>query len=546
MIIEQLHNLYPNLADLRMREIRVDKQQRKVFCVLSYPASEDFNNAIKSQIVEFIKNTIPKGYYCNVKFAEDNFTLISFTRNLTDLIKEHFPIYANIGKHQIETHIADKQIDVVFNVGGVTKKNMEMSEFCEKLSEFYNDYTSYKVSFGLREDAQQKTAAVEEQEKLVQLAINRELLKPSRFFRVSGQKALFGKEIVAMPMYIADLRKPLDNCTVCGVVSAKSCRKAKNNPLLYVCSFTLTDGTGESLPCVLFVRLQITDVETIMSETGRGEAEARTLAEKRILSNDKKLKDILWLSDGMSAVVRGKACYGQNGQLELHVYDLCSCKIYPIARNSEFKRPVADEYLLVKPEDCAEYRQINFVDQTYGKSLLDDKDYVVLHANGISFGNITEGKIYAICGVKLRNGHITQKFFTYVNPETEITDERTLEQCQTASSKLIFYPTLTEIISDLYKFVYGSRLVGNNLQQIVQLLDYYAAPMDYKFSNELVNQTDLIRDLFDNSILDASVNAAKLEDVAKKCKIPCRNLVFCSETALTVARCMAMLSDNSK
>ena len=267
------------------------------------------------------------------------------------------------------------------------------------------------------------------------------------------------------------------------------------------------------------MRLQITDVETIMSETGRGEAEARTLAEKRILSNDKKLKDILWLSDGMSAVVRGKACYGQNGQLELHVYDLCSCKIYPIARNSEFKRPVADEYLLVKPEDCAEYRQINFVDQTYGKSLLDDKDYVVLHANGISFGNITEGKIYAICGVKLRNGHITQKFFTYVNPETEITDERTLEQCQTASSKLIFYPTLTEIISDLYKFVYGSRLVGNNLQQIVQLLDYYAAPMDYKFSNE---------------------------DVAKKCKIPCRNLVFCSETALTVARCMAMLSDNSK
>lgn len=547
MLIEQLHLNFPSLTDMRMREIRVDRQQRKVFCTLSYPSLSSLDANIKSRLNEFVLSQIPKGYRCSVKYAEDIFDANSFTRNLHDLIKDRYPIYSHINKQHIETHISQKKIDVVLKVDAVTQRNMELSEFCDKLTEYYADYTSYTTSFSLQTDnSAQSKESVAEQEKLVQLAINKELFKPSRFFDITGQKVLFGKTIPTRPMYISDLRNPQDICTVCGKVYYKKCRQAKNNPLLQVCSFSLTDDTDSTLSCVLFVRMQITDVESIINETGRGEAEARTLAEKRKLANDKKLKDILWLSDGMSVAARGKVVYGQNGQLEMHVYDLNICKILPVSPGAEFNRAAAKEYLVIQPQNCVEYRQLNFTERIAENFSLSGKTDVVLHANIISRGKVIDDKAVAICAVKLVDGHVSERLFTYVNPEIEVADERLLRNCNLSQEKLIFYPTLTEIISDLYKFTYGCRLVGNDLPHILQLLNYYAAPMNYRFDNECVDQTELLSDLVQNSIFDGKVNAVKLDDLAKKCKVLCENQVFCNETAFTVARCVDVLVSKSK
>ena len=546
MIIDKLHQQFPSLDELRMREIRVDKDQRKVFCTLSHPRALDFDANLKNEISNAILRELPQGYACSIKYASDEFTAISFQKNVYDLIRNQYPIYANISRNKIEVSVVGKSVNVVFVVSAVVKKNMEISEFCEKLADYFKEYSSYEVNFALRLDEQSTSSVnVSEQEKLVQLAINRELLKPSRHFNVSNVQKYVGKEIVSMPMYILDAKKPMDSCVLCGTISAKTVRAAKNNPLLHVCSFTLTDATGNSMPCILFVRLQITDVETIMNETGKGEAEAKTLSQTRGFANDKKLKQLTLLADGTSVVVRGKVAYNRNGErLEMVVYDLCKCKIEPVSQSSEVSRKVADDYLLVKPEDCSEYRQINFVDNSPEKSLLTGKSYVVLHANTTGY-NVIEDKIYAICGVKVVDGHVTERLFTYINPECDV-DKKALEQCGLSQNKFIFHPTITEIISDLYKFTYGSRLVGNNLRQIVDILNYYATPVGYSFTNQLDGQTELLSALFENSILNASVNVTKLEDVAKRCKVECPSTVFCADYALTVARCMSVLSYNSK
>lgn len=528
-----------------MREIRVDKRQRKVFCTLSYPR-DGLDGSAKAQITDFIRANVPNGYFCSVRFVDDSFTVNSFQRNLADFIKERYPIYSDVSKSDIEVHIGDKTVSAVLSVSPVTKKNMELSNFCQTLAERYADYTSYSVSFSLRVDETSRASIVGEQEKLVHLAINRELLKPERHFNISEQRRIFGKNVTSLPMYISDIRKPMDSCIVCGVVSSKKCRQAKSNPLLYVCSFDLTDATDSVLPCVLFTRLQITDVETIISETGRGEAEARTLSEKRAFANDKLLKEIMWLSDGMSVVAHGKLTYGQNGRLELHVYDLCACRIAPISPDKEFSRAVAEEYVLVKPQECTEYRQIDFVQKSDGISLLTGKTDVVLHVNATSLGNVIDDKLIALCAVKLVDGHTTERFFTYINPEKEVTDEGFLTKCGLSQSKLIFYPTLTEIISDLYKFTYGCRLVGSDLQRIVPLLDYYAAPMNYRFGNETLSQTELLSELLENSTLDLHANASETEDLIKKCKIKCTNYAFCFNSATAVAQCISTLAFNSK
>ena len=548
MIIDKLHQAFNQLGDLRMREIRVDRQTRKVSCTLSHPQAASFDANLRSQIIDTVKGELPQGYTCSVKFATDEFTDVSFKRVLTDLIKNRYPIFANISKTKIDVGIAGRNITVVFNVSEVVKKNIELAEFCEKLTEFFAEYTCYETVFMVRLDTTATSGAnVMEQEKLVQFAINRELLKPSRYFNVSNVDAVFGKQITSSPMYIADVRRPMERCVVCGTISNKTTRAAKCNPTLHVCSFTLTDGTGNGLPCILFLRLQITDIPTIMNETGKGEAEARTLSEKRALSNDKKLKQVAtFLSNGDSVVARGKVAYNRDGSnLELCVYDLCKCKIESTSQHEYITEP-ASQYLIVKPEDFTEYRQINFVDDSTENSVITNENIVVLHVNATGLSRVIEDKLYAISAVKVVHGHVTERLFTYINPERSDIDIKALEACGITPNKFIFYPTLTEIISDLYKFTYGCKLVGSNLSQILAILNYYAAPLGYKFTNETILQSDILTRLFENSILDVSVNTAKIDDVAKKCKVECPSTVFCADTALTVARCMSYLSYNTK
>ena len=527
-----------------MREIRVDKRQRRVFCKLSYPDMPSVPSEVKSELGDCVKALVPQGFSCSVDFLNDSFTKTSFLTLIFDLIKDKFPIYGTIPKHKIDVGIEGRKITVVLSVSAAAKRNMETSEFVEKLLEYFNAYTCYDVDVLLRED-ETGDVDVAEQERLVRIAINRELFKPSRYFAVKNVRKHLGREFSGAPMYIADVRNPMDNCVICGVVSNKSIRAAKNNNSMQVCKFTLTDASGATMNCVTFVKFLLTDVATIQDTTGKSEAEAKTLAQTRTFANDKKMKLLLDVLNGDEVIVRGRVAFNTfSERLEMTVYDLAKCQILPVSSQQKFEREVEKDYLLVHPEQYAEYQQANFVFQSSQNSVLRGRNVVVLHANVTGFSTI-EDKVYAICGVKVVDGRVTERFFTYVNAEEEI-DGKSLAACEMVENKLSFHPPLTEIISDLYKFTYGCELVGTNLPQLLDLLNYYAAPVGYQFTNATVLQTDLLAELIENSILNVNVSVAKLEDVAKKCKVPCKNSVFCKETALTLARCLSVLSDNAK
>ena len=532
------------MQDLRMREISVDKKQRRIFCKLSYPNMPSVAVEVKDALSETIKSLVPQGFSCSISYLNDTFSAVSFANFLYDLIKNNFPIYAVFPKHKIEVGIANRKISAVLNVPAVSKQSMELSEFPEKLIEFFKDYTCYEVEILLREDNSAEVD-VSEQERLVRLAVNRELYKPSRSFAVQNIRKHIGKQFDAAPMYISDVHNAMDNCVICGVVSNKSIRSAKNNNSMQVCKFTLSDPSGASINCVIFVKFQLTDVATIQDTMTKTESEAKTIADKHTLSNDKKMKLLLQILNGDSVIARGRVAFNSfSERLEMTVYDLAKCEIMPTSAQQINSREVEKDYLIVRPEQYSEYQQTNFVFQPSQNSIIRGRSIVVLHANTTGYNSI-EDKVYAICGVKIVDGRVTERLFTYVNAEKEI-DGKILEQCEMQDNKLSFYPTLTEIISDLYKFTYGCELLGNNLPQLLELLNYYAAPVGYKFTNKILPQIELLTALFENSILNVSVSVAKLEDVAKKCKVPCKNTVFCKETALTVARCMSMLSDNSK
>lgn len=546
MIIDKIHERFKYMNDARAREIRIDKQLRKVFCTLSLPNAANLAADKRKEIIDFISTQIPTGFTCSVKFAEDIFTEVSFRKFLDDLLKSRYPLFSSIEKNKIMVAIEGRHISVEFSVGKVTKENMEVAEFAANLDVFFKDYTCYIIDIKIKLDEDEPLKYNRsEQERLVHLAINKELLKPSRYFRVDNVKQYIGKAIKSAPMYIYDVRGPMDSCALCGRITAKTTKSSRNNPNIQVCKFTLTDDSQASISCVMFVKFQITDVEAIKATSNKSDAEARTLSAKAKLANEKKMDKILKLYDDTDVIVRGKISFNDYSErLEMIVYDMCKCQVLSTAEQPKVGSSVPENYLLIEPEVYTQFQQTSFVDEKEFRSALQDKKYVLMHVNATGL-NAKKDKIIAICAIKIVKGRIVSKLFTYVNPDMSV-DASVLKDAKTSMEKLVFYPTLTEIIADLYKFTYGCEIVGLNLSHIVELLDFYAAPMGYKFTNNLIDQSTFLSSLFDTSTFERKPNCSKYVEVSKVCKVSCPSYVFCGETAVTIAKCLCVVASNQE
>ena len=547
MLVNQLHEKFPDLQDLRVRDILADKDNRRIRCILSYPNSTQMDAAIKSNIYAFVRSCVPKGYFCDTKIQNDTFTELSFRTNLFDFIKKRFPAF-KISRERTLVSLSERNISVVFNVTEVTKNNLEVANFEQELAQYYQNFTCYNVAFAIKVD---KTIALDEinvldQERLVQLAVNKELMRPLRSFGVENVEKYIGKLIKNnRPMYISDIRNAMSECVLCGTISAKTLKATKKDSSLYMCKFTLTDNSGASITCVLFVRFEISDFQTLKQTTGKPDSEVKTISETKAAANDRKTKKLMNLCDGMQVLVKGKISNNDfTNQLEMLVFDLCLCKICKDDGKLKNIAPVPQNYMIIQPEYYDDYQQASFTQSLFRNEQFAKQNLVIFHAN-VTGTVATKDKFLCISGVKINNGRITESFFTYVNPEIAIASD--LEKLiSMESGKLLYCHTITELIPDLYKFTNGHALVGLDLSKLVAMLDYYAEPFGYKFTNKIIDQVDLLDKMFDQSAFAKKPNCAKLEDVAKVCKIPFEKSTFCKNTAQTVAQCLLKLSDNFK
>lgn len=548
MIIDRLLQKFPDMQNLRVREIKVDQVAKKVTCVLSYPDMDKMDKPTQSAIRMAVGDAIPKGYRYETTLVNDNFNQTSLRAAVLDVLKKHYPLFANLKTDNVLVEKIDDGFSVMFNVSPTVKKNMEVDGFLEEIEEFFVHYTSSHVQFAVSVDPnfQTPTNLKQQQERLVQLAINKEMLKPQRFFDVTNVEKYIGKEVLTKPMYISDVRKPMDTCVLCGRVSGKSLRDVKSNATLKICKFSLTDDSGATIPCVMFVRLQTQDFDVLRHESDKPDSEVLTLSKKRALANEKKLKRLTFLSDGLEVVVRGKVVYSNFSEsLEMQAYDISKCRICPISMQPKFERGVPAQYILVQPTPVRRYRQMDFTQtQKSVPSVLADKTYAVLYANTTGF-SVTKDKVYSVCAVKVVGGHCTETFFSNVAPEVEL-DDKQLAAAKVSVRDLALCPTLTEIIPDLYKFLHGATLIGTDLPPLVALLNYYGAPLGFHFDNEIANQNEILSQLFDHSNFPVKPNCAKLEDVTRVCKVQYKTTNSSAEVASAVSECIDVLADHAK
>lgn len=541
MIIDALKEKFPQMPNLRVRDIRVDKDSRKIYCAVSYPDAPNLSAELVASVKSVVVAQVPKGYRYDVRVVNDRFNEKSFLSLLLDVTKKRYPLFSNIKAENVSVRMQDKDIFADFAVTQTTLRNMKAANYFEEMGKFFVAYTSYGVHFSSREVVSEHEADIAAQERLVQLAINKELLKPQRYFNVLDVQKCIGKEIPTKPMYVSDIRSAMDRCVVCGRISDKQIKDVKNNPSLKLCKFNLTDDSGSTIPCLTFVRLQIEDFETLkQTSEGKTDAEIMTISRKRRLSNEKKLKLFEFLYNGQEVLVRGKVVYSDFSQrLELQWYDLNKCKIQPLSSQPKFVSATPQHYVLVSPTPLLEYKQMSFAQMEEKPTVLSGKDCVVLFANATGY-SVTKDKIYNLCGVRLVNGHLREKFSTLISPEIALSQQQ-LSVANTSVRAISTSPTLTEIIGDLYKFVGKSVLVGTDLPQLLELLNYYAAPLGYSFANSVAVCADVLSKLFDTSDCDSKPNCYVLSDVVRALKLDCPVTENAEDLAVASARCMSAL-----
>ena len=543
MIIDVLKQKFPQVEGLRVRDIVVDKADKRISCVVTTPVLPALDFALRNEIVNTAKSCLPKGFVSYVTIKTDQFNPVTYRNFLLVTLKKRFMAISNIKKENISvTELSDKRFNVVITVNQVQQKLIEELDFVNRFTDYSNSYTSYGVELTVNTVIQDLSNDVENQKLYEHLAISKHLSRPQRYVAVTDVKALVGKKVVGKPCYISDVREQRDHCVLCGTVSEKKSMKAKSNPGIYITKFVLTDISESSIHVIVFTKLQTENVDTIKQATGKGDAEALTVSQKNRLGNERKMKMLLGLYDGTEVVVSGKVAKSSfSGNLEMTANAISMCRIAGQDNSSTLVRPLPERYLLVKPKVFARYHQQSLIETEQVPVPFElAQDVVVLDVNATGL-NALKDKIYKLCAVRLTNGAVTESLSCVLNPECDIPQDR-LSAANISVEKLVVSPTFSEVVGDLYKFCHGSTLTAFNIDKLMEIIKYYATPVGYIFDNKTVRLADLLSRLYDIAGENKRPNMQNISDIAKSLRIPLDSPYDCYSTAIAAARALVAIS----
>ena len=548
MILAKLNERFPQYPDLRVREIVVSKTTKKINCVVSFPDTTLLSSADRNAIFAVVKSCAPSNFYCTTVLQADVFSEVSLQKFCIERLKKMFAFFVGIKSTDV---IVAKKGDRSFAVTLVLQEflyNLALeSNVVKEFSSFFAGYSCYKLSFTLQKSSVPVDfkKLVQDQEKLVQLAISKELNKPIRRFAVDDVMKYIGKKVVATPGYIVDIREPKQLATICGKISDKSIKAAKNNPNLHICKFKLTDNSG-TIDCIMFVKYKITDIDAIKDTTGKTDEEVQTVSKANRLHNEKIHKQLLELYDNTEVVLDGKVVLSDySSKLEMQVYNLSKCRILSKEEQPVYSRPVPTSYVAVAPQRIEHFEQLS-LEQSQGSEVnfLVRGSYIIVNVACTGYNYLTD-KIVQISATKLVDGQVVEIFDTVINPEINEIPSELKQSLNLPWDKLVYFPTLTEVVADLYKFMYGSTLVGMEVDKIANFFNYYSMPAGYKFDNKQIKLNDWFSNLFELTKKNKP-NCSKLEDVAKRLNVEVPKAFDVSQKTAVSAKCVEILAKLGK
>ncbi len=287
-----------------------------------------------------------------------------------------------------------------------------------------------------------------------------EFVLAPRFFDVVDYSPIDGGE-PSRAIYLADLTKEEQGVTVCGTIGYIAERATKSGKPYF--TVTLSDGTGS-------IRLSyFTKVKTLEKVRELRQGDHVCFKGDNELFNGS-------LSFRSTTVDRGRPPED----------------FVPEERPS---RPVPAQYRAVFPVPEEDLVQGDLFTVAPLPESFKKESFVVfdLETTGLSKGGVMD-RIIEVGAVKITDGHISERFSTFVACPTRLPPE-IVELTGITDEMLVGAPPVEDVIADFYKFTAGSSLVAHNMQFDYKLIAYYGGKEGYTFAQKQYDTLLLAQEL---------------------------------------------------
>ncbi len=469
-------------------DVEIDKET--VVVNLIYPEEKEQEViAQKKTITDGVVRAMGLKSTCVVKLTKSHFDADFFKAKFLEFIDQYpsvspFVFADSIKVEQLDKYAFAVKISVDEDIFGyITARNltadvkkMLASSYCET------------ISFEFLPVAVEKPDAIAEAEEALASYVYE--TNDGHFVIPQNVEEFVGKIVYDRAGYICDATCERQNVVYCGKVSEfteceRKPREGETTTKKFY-KFTLTDPTG-NLKCLFFPRKK----KDGTVETGN-------------IVNLENGKDVVVKGSLTENKFRGAVSY------DMFVRSISLCTVPTeefVIKKSEFKS--GKEYLFVKPEPYAEQKQANIFDIAKEPAKwLKGKTFCVFDIETTGLDK-TQCKIIEIGAVKVVDGHLTEKFSTFIDPREPIS-ARITELTSISDATVAGAPKIEDVMPDFYKFAEGCTLVAHNAEFDVGFIVSVGKGLGMEFNHPVEDTMAIARKYFKDEMRNA-----KLDTVVK-------------------------------
>lgn len=482
ILIDTINNLTNNEYKFMLKSATLDELADFCLIEIFYRDGIILDKDIKQKIEDKILELVPKEFLYKIVFIKNFISEERVSSDVCAYMDGNFSaIYYKIEKITAK----DMNFEIEMSIDKMSY-DYAMQKNLKNLVEtiLKNLYEDYTFNVTLRENIVYKK---DEKQELIN-SYREEKIDESQFRKIDVTEItpLVNNEILGIPAYIMDKKKPEENVILCGKIKTiksvviKKKQKAEDQSENGTVETEQkdenesgekenqsTNQNSENAEKTDAEKLEIEESAKYERKLYKWSLEDFTGQMSCVfMSNKENQTKLESLTENTEILVCGKIEQDNySGGVVMRVHDISYCKIPENLKEYIVFKKERPFYEFIEPEPLVIYEQdnlLNFSEEKAVPKYLENKTFVCydLETTGLHYER--GDRMVEIGAIKIENGKVTEKFGTYVNPNGKHIDEKASETTGIYDSDVENAPKDYQVLQDFYKFARGSILIGYN------------------------------------------------------------------------------------
>ena len=458
---EKTNNQY---SYLKLSAVTYQKFGNLLLIVFLYPDEVgNVSEQDRKTILKLVKQFVNLDVKIELKFVKSFYDKEHLIVKIDQFNKEEFPALSTLIRTN-NLNLLEEAQKVKLNIpcykNYISKEQKE--KYVSRLEQFLNNEFFYMFEIELYEVEKEQVSSVLEDKKQELLEKIADEQPKEKTLKIEVIEQILGSDCSLAPLCVSSVTTPDKNLSIAGTIKYLSEREFTKKQ-------KVMDSEEERYQDVKKTYFSFS------LESAQKEINAVYFPSKDTLNIIEKL------SNDQEVVITGDV-EAFNGKLSLKVKHITKVKILNKPKDTQKISKVPSAYKFVFPEPFEVKTQASLFElQETNNDYLKNNTFIVfdLETTGL---NHEDCKIVEIGAVKVENGKITQKFSTFVDPETEIPLDATAIHGIT-DAMVMGAPKVGEALGDFYKFCEGSTLIAYNIDFDYKFINYYGRKSGYLFNH---------------------------------------------------------------